>query len=266
MPWKATLLLPSVECREINAAGARTGASLHVNGIDPGWANDVLPLTTSSLCQRIDEVRVMEIADYSTYYQPVVMKDLFGFGEPLDAKPLLWEPGILTTAWGPVVRVIAEGLGVRLDEPLVEEVDRRPAPRPTRLRFGAPAARRSRSPPKACAFPGDQRRKRRRFAGYRRAASPQRTGRLAGAGLHPRADGRLGRRQSHGPWNDDGGGCGSHHAVPRPAAEPDTRAKGDGGSFRPISVQWRERGGWHQGHTCRSRRPRPRHRRSRPTP
>ena len=29
-------------------AGARTGASLHVNGIDPGFANDVLPLTAAS--------------------------------------------------------------------------------------------------------------------------------------------------------------------------------------------------------------------------
>ncbi len=111
----------------IAAAGERTGASLHVNGIDPGWANDVLPLQLTSLSQRIDEVRVMEIADYSTYYQPVVMKDLFGFGQPVDAQVLLWEPGVLSMAWGSVVRQIAAGLGLTLDEPLVEVVDRRPA-------------------------------------------------------------------------------------------------------------------------------------------
>ncbi len=58
----------------INLAGEQTGASLHVNGIDPGWANDVLPLALTSLSQRIDLVRVSEIADYSTYYQPVVMR------------------------------------------------------------------------------------------------------------------------------------------------------------------------------------------------
>ena len=107
----------------INAAGARTGASLHVNGIDPGWANDVLPLTTSSLCQRIDEVRVMEVADYSTYYQPVVMGDLYGFGKPMDHKALMWEPGILKSAWGPVVQQIAAGLDLELDE-LVEVVEK----------------------------------------------------------------------------------------------------------------------------------------------
>lgn len=111
----------------IDAAGARTGASVHVNGIDPGWANDVLPLATSSLCQRIDEVRVMEIADYSTYYQPVVMGELFGFGKPLDFEAMLWQPGILTTAWGPVVRQIAAGLDVELDPDLVEVVERQPA-------------------------------------------------------------------------------------------------------------------------------------------
>ncbi len=113
----------------IRAAGERTGASLHVNGIDPGFANDVLPLAMTSLSQRIDLVRVSEIADYSTYYQPVVMQQLFGFGKPMEETPLMWQPGILTTAWGPVVRQIAAGLDLKLDTQLQEVVDRRPAER-----------------------------------------------------------------------------------------------------------------------------------------
>ena len=121
--------LPDEMIATIDEAGRQGNASLHVNGIDPGFANDVLPLVMTSLSRRIEHLKVSEIADYSTYYQPVVMKDLFGFGQPMDFKALLWEPGILTTAWGPVVRLIADGLGVTLDEPLVEEVDRRPAPR-----------------------------------------------------------------------------------------------------------------------------------------
>ncbi|GAB3854129.1 diacylglycerol kinase [Nocardioides maradonensis] len=119
--------LPDDFIAGIDKAGQEGNASLHVNGIDPGFANDVLPLVMTSLSQRVDHVRVSEIADYSTYYQPVVMKDLFGFGQPLDTKPMLWEPGILSSAWGPVVRVIAAGLGVTLDEPLTEHVERRPA-------------------------------------------------------------------------------------------------------------------------------------------
>jgi hypothetical protein len=111
----------------IEKAGAETGASLHVNGIDPGWANDVLPLTLTSLSQRIDLVRVSEIADYSTYYQPVVMRDIYGFGNPMDQVAMLWQPGILTTAWGPVVRHIAAGLELELDPELEEYAERVPS-------------------------------------------------------------------------------------------------------------------------------------------
>lgn len=126
LQWPAGIL-PEEILDRIQKAGERTGASLHVNGIDPGFANDVLPLSLTSLSQRIDEVRVLEIADYSTYYQPVVMRDIFGFGRPMDDRPMLWEPGVLGMAWGSVVRQIAAGLGLTLDEPLTEEVDRRPA-------------------------------------------------------------------------------------------------------------------------------------------
>lgn len=126
LQWPEKILPPEM-LERLAEAGRRTGASLHVNGIDPGFANDVLPLSLTSLSQRIDEVRVMEIADYSTYYQPVVMKDIFGFGKPMDHRPMLWEPGILTMAWGSVVRQIAAGLDLTLDEPLTEEVDRRAA-------------------------------------------------------------------------------------------------------------------------------------------
>ena len=125
-PWGA---LPDAMIDDIVQAGRDGGASLHVNGIDPGFANDVLPLVLTSLSQRIDHLRVSEIADYSTYYQPVVMRDIFGFGQPLEVEPFLWSPGVLSLAWGPVVRVLAAGLGVTLDEPLTEEVERRPAKR-----------------------------------------------------------------------------------------------------------------------------------------
>ncbi len=124
-------ILPADHLARIEDACARGGASLHVNGIDPGFANDVLPLVMTSLSRRIDEVRVMEICDYSTYYQPVVMGELFGFGRPMDEVAMLWQPGILTMAWGSVVRQIAAALDVTLDEPLTEEVERRPAERDT---------------------------------------------------------------------------------------------------------------------------------------
>lgn len=130
LQWPHGILPPELVAK-VEDAGRRGGASLHVNGIDPGFANDVLPLVMTSLSQRIDEVRVLEVCDYSTYYQPVVMNDLFGFGKPMDELGFLWHPGVLTMAWGSVVKQVAAGLGVTLDEPLVEEVERRPAERDT---------------------------------------------------------------------------------------------------------------------------------------
>ena len=89
LQWPEGILPPEM-LERIAKAGETGNASLHVNGIDPGFANDVLPLSLTSLSQRIDEVRVQEVADYSTYYQPVVMRDIFGFGQPLEEKPMLW--------------------------------------------------------------------------------------------------------------------------------------------------------------------------------
>ena len=77
----------------------------------------------TSLSQRVDEVRCSEIADYSTYYQPFVNNELFGFGKPMDDVPPLFAGGILPLAWGSVVRIIAAGLELTLDEPLEETVE-----------------------------------------------------------------------------------------------------------------------------------------------
>ena len=114
---------------QLEEAGRAGGASLHVNGIDPGFANDVMPLMLTSLSQRIDEVRCSEIADYSTYYQPFVNNELFGFGKPVDDVPFLFTDGVLPLAWGSVVRIIAAGLELELDEPLTSTVEHAEAER-----------------------------------------------------------------------------------------------------------------------------------------
>jgi hypothetical protein len=115
--------------QKLTSAAETGGASLHVNGIDPGFANDVLPLVITSLSQRIDQVRVSEIADYSTYFQEFVNQTLYGFGKPLDDVPYLFSPGIISLAWGSVVRIIAAGLGLTLDEPLGESIEHAEAER-----------------------------------------------------------------------------------------------------------------------------------------
>lgn len=102
-------------------------SSFFTSGIDPGYANDQLPLTLSGLCERWEQIRIQEIVNYATYNQPEVVLGTMGFGQPMDATPLLLTPGALTFAWGGTIRLLARGLGVELDE--VKEVsERRPAP------------------------------------------------------------------------------------------------------------------------------------------
>ena len=120
-------VVPDEMSAGVRQAALDAGVSLWVNGIDPGFANDWLPLTLTSISERIDEVRCMEILNYNTYDQPMVLFDIMGFGRPLDATPTILAPGVLTMAWGSVVRQIARGLDVALDE-IVEWHERVPAP------------------------------------------------------------------------------------------------------------------------------------------
>lgn len=111
----------------IRRAALDGGASIWVNGIDPGFANDWLPLAITGISERITEVRCMEILNYATYAQPTVLFDVMGFARPMDETPLLLAPGILCLAWGSVVRQIAAGLDVELDG-LEDRYVRLPAP------------------------------------------------------------------------------------------------------------------------------------------
>ena len=99
----------------VRTAAIDGGVSLFVNGVDPGFANDALPLVLTGVSERIDQVRVSEVLNYNTYNQPMVIFDIMGFGRPMDEVPLILQPGVLTTAWGSVVRQLAAGFDVELD-------------------------------------------------------------------------------------------------------------------------------------------------------
>ena len=124
-------LLPQVT-EQLEEACRKGGSSFFTSGIDPGFANDVLPLVLTGLCQRWDEVRVQEIINYATYDQPAVLFDIMGFGKPLDHVPMLLQPGVLSFGWGGTLRLLAEGLGVEL-EAVRELHERRPATRPIQI-------------------------------------------------------------------------------------------------------------------------------------
>ncbi len=120
-------VIPAEMIDPIAAAAAEGGVSLWVNGIDPGFANDLLPLALTGISERIDELRCFEILDYSTYDNGPVLFDIMGFGHPMDHVPMLLQPGVLSLAWGSVVRQLAAGLGVELDA-VTDSHSRLPAP------------------------------------------------------------------------------------------------------------------------------------------
>jgi hypothetical protein len=112
---------------DVIAAAEEGGASIFVNGVDPGFGNDALPLVITGISERIEQVRCMELLNYATYDQAEVLKDLMGFGTSMDEVPFILLPGILTMAWGSVVHQLAAGLDIELDS-TEESYVRSPAP------------------------------------------------------------------------------------------------------------------------------------------
>ncbi len=122
-PWG---ICPPELLDPVEAAAKEGGASLFVNGIDPGWANDAFPLAITGVSESIEQVRCQEVLNYDTYDQATVLFDVMGFAQPIDDTPMLLFPGVLKLAWGSVVSQIAKGLDVELDD-IEEWFERVPA-------------------------------------------------------------------------------------------------------------------------------------------
>ncbi|WP_317495763.1 diacylglycerol kinase [Haloechinothrix sp. LS1_15] len=123
-PWG---LLPDEMIEPIEDLCREHGVSLFTTGVDPGWANDLLPFAVASTCQHIEQVRCSEVADYATYSGAPVMFDVMGFGRPVGDLPMLFKPGVLASAWGVTVRQLASGFGIELDD-ITEWFEQEPAP------------------------------------------------------------------------------------------------------------------------------------------
>lgn len=99
----------------IKAACVEGSSTCFNNGIDPGFANDTMPLMFTGLSETWRSVRMQEIINYATYEQEDTIREVMGFGYPVDHSCMLFNPGMLSMAWGGAVRSVAAGLGVELD-------------------------------------------------------------------------------------------------------------------------------------------------------
>jgi len=117
---------PMVEA--VEKACATGDSSVFVSGIDPGWALDILPILLSGVSAGIEELRVQEIFNYALYDAPDVVRNVIGFGGPMESTPLMLLDVALQMVWAPMVRILAEALDVELDA-VATEVERRPLER-----------------------------------------------------------------------------------------------------------------------------------------
>jgi len=101
--------------RRLEEAARSGGATLYASGIEPGFAGDQLPLTLLTMSAAVRSVRAQEIFLYDRYPVTFTMFEVFGFGRPLSHTPIMALDGVQSGTWGPVVRMVAHGLGVELD-------------------------------------------------------------------------------------------------------------------------------------------------------
>ncbi|MEM9176523.1 MAG: dihydrodipicolinate reductase [Myxococcota bacterium] len=106
---------PDVIRDMIEAACREGGTSLFSGGIDPGFANDLLPLTLLGLCGRVDRVVTTEFLDAGSYPDQASLASM-GLCSSLDDPAILDTPGLMTSVWGAPLYALATALGVEVGE------------------------------------------------------------------------------------------------------------------------------------------------------
>jgi 2,4-diaminopentanoate dehydrogenase len=99
----------------IEAACANGGTSIHSTGSSPGFITEAVPLVLSSIQRRLDQLTIDEFADLSRRPSPDLLFKIMGFGR----APAAFDEGRLShgrTSFGPSLRLVAETLGLPLDD------------------------------------------------------------------------------------------------------------------------------------------------------
>ena len=120
---------------QLEQAATAGDASFYASGIFPGFGSDQLALLLSTQSKTIRQVKVTEVALNDHYPVADVMMNGMGFGHSLDFEPLLKTPGFIEMAWRAPLYLIAEGLGVEIEE-VRGTLDRRIADRDIEVAFG----------------------------------------------------------------------------------------------------------------------------------
>ncbi len=98
----------------IVAACQEGGSTMFGSGVSPGFA-ELLAIVSAMVCNRVDKVTVNEAADTTFYDSPNTERPV-GFGQPVDNPDLAQMAEKGTAIFGEAVRLVADALGVELDE------------------------------------------------------------------------------------------------------------------------------------------------------
>lgn len=120
---------------ELDAAAKAGQASFYVSGIFPGFASDQLALLMTTQSKSIRRITASEVALNDHYPVADVMMDGMGFGRPLEFEPMLKTPGFIEMAWKAPIHLMAEGLGVEVEE-IRGALDRELTDRDIEVAFG----------------------------------------------------------------------------------------------------------------------------------
>ena len=112
--WPTMHLNPPNWIEPIPEACEAGGSSCFTTGIDPGFANDLFPMTLMGLCSQVRRVRASELLDYTNYEGDYEIE--MGIGREPEFSPMLENRSILVFAWGATVPMIAHAAGIELDE------------------------------------------------------------------------------------------------------------------------------------------------------
>jgi hypothetical protein len=102
----------------IEEACRQGGTTMFGSGVSPGFA-ELLAIVAANGCARVDKVTIAEASDTTFYDSPDTEKPC-GFGMPIDDPNLAPMASKGTAVFAEAVRLVADALGVELDEIVCE--------------------------------------------------------------------------------------------------------------------------------------------------
>jgi len=100
----------------LERAAAKGDSTFLSTGLDPGFSSDVLPVALLTMSDYVDHVLVQEIGIYDHYDVEPVIRGIMGFGQPPSYEAPITSGGAFEAYWGPMVRQLADRMGVELDD------------------------------------------------------------------------------------------------------------------------------------------------------